>query len=56
VKAALAMREQMQDTVRGPLVAASKKTREAVSAVLAAYDQDGASAPGAARSTPEERH
>jgi 4-hydroxy-tetrahydrodipicolinate synthase len=56
VKAALAMRELMQDAVRGPLVAASKRTREAISAVLAAYDQDGASAPGAARSTLGERH
>jgi 4-hydroxy-tetrahydrodipicolinate synthase len=39
VKAALAMREQMRDVVRGPLVPPSKKTREAISAALAAYDQ-----------------
>ncbi len=39
VKAALAMKGQMRDVVRGPLVAASAKTREALAAALDAFER-----------------
>jgi 4-hydroxy-tetrahydrodipicolinate synthase len=48
-KAALAMRGVMRDVVRGPLVPASKKTREAIGAALAAWESaDRASAEAGA--------
>ncbi len=42
VKAALAMRGVMRDAVRGPLVAASKATREAIAATLATFEKSDA--------------
>jgi 4-hydroxy-tetrahydrodipicolinate synthase len=45
VKAALAAKGGMRDVVRGPLVAASKKAREAIASALGAWEKsDGASA------------
>jgi 4-hydroxy-tetrahydrodipicolinate synthase len=41
VKAALAMRGAMRDVVRGPLVAASAKTRETIAAALKGYEAEG---------------
>jgi 4-hydroxy-tetrahydrodipicolinate synthase len=39
VKGALAQKGLMRDTVRGPLMAASKKTREAVAAAVATWEE-----------------
>jgi 4-hydroxy-tetrahydrodipicolinate synthase len=41
VKAALAMRGAIRDVVRGPLVAASAKTRETIAAALKGYEAEG---------------
>jgi hypothetical protein len=41
VKAALAARGAMRDVVRGPLVAANAKTREAIAAALKSYEAEG---------------
>jgi 4-hydroxy-tetrahydrodipicolinate synthase len=48
VKAALAAKGLMRDTVRGPLVAASPKAREAIATALAGFEKSAGEAAGEA--------